>query len=33
LEEGNSISGIYGIGSAGKRFLAGGFAKRFRLSL
>ncbi len=30
LEEGNSMSGIYGVGSAGKRLLAGAFSKRYR---
>jgi hypothetical protein len=30
LEEGNSISGIYGVGSTGKRLLAGAFSKRYR---
>jgi hypothetical protein len=30
LEEGNIMSGIYGVGSAGKRLLAGAFSKRYR---
>ena len=30
MEEGNIMSGIYGVGSAGKRLLAGAFSKRYR---
>lgn len=30
LEEGNSMSGICGVGSVNKRLLAGGFSKRYR---
>jgi len=33
LEEGSKIDGIYGIGSAAGRFLAGGFTKRNKFSI